>query len=668
METKIKSARVRRIRIKCGFDHDLYVEPEGLAGGLAVWWKGGISLTVLYKSKNIIHTVIESTGIKVLEYATFVYGPPKERERRVVWDVVRGLSNSIQSAWLLVGGFNDLLSQSEKEGGNPRSLRKIINFQRLLSDCNVMDLEFKGARFTWCNKRPGTTVRERLDRALGNVEFREEFDHAMVFHIDPVGSNHHILVIDCCFLEVKSTSYFKFEANWIQHEDFLEVVRKGWNEVEGPAENRLSDLVKRLEACKKKLVAWSKIAFPNFKRLIDQLKRKLDQYQSSILTEQAVREAEEVTRELEVAWAQEESYWWQRSRISWLKCGDRNTKFFHSSVVQRRLRNKVLRLKNERGIWLEERREINEAFNTFYQKLFSSVGSRQMEQAVSYVSKMVTEEENASLMRPVTNQEIEESVFQVGAHKAPGPDGYSAVFYHAAWKEISNEVCGMVKDIFEGKSGLSQINATNIVLIPKVDKPEEVHHFRPLGLCNVSYKIIAKILTNRMKDILSRIISPHQRAFIKGRMIQDNLILTHEAFHFLRRKKKSRKWEMALKIDMNKAYDRVEWDFLEAVMLRIGFCQGWVSKIMACITTSAFTLQIDGCRVSEFKPGRGVRQGDPLSPYMFVIASKVLSNMLQKHVARKDLKGVKLARDAPVLSHCFFADDAILFASAEESN
>ncbi|KAI9116910.1 hypothetical protein K1719_011909 [Acacia pycnantha] len=124
-----------------------------------------------------------------------------------------------------------------------------------------------------------------------------------------------------------------------------------------------------------------------------------------------------------------------------------------TNVIQRRQRNKVLRLKEGGGSWLEDRGEINEAFNAFYQKLFSSVGARQIEQAVSYVDLVVTEAENISLMRPVTNQEIEESVFLIGANKAPGPDGYSAVFYQAAWKEIGNEVCGMVKDFFEGKSG-----------------------------------------------------------------------------------------------------------------------------------------------------------------------------------------------------------------------
>ncbi|KAI9124734.1 hypothetical protein K1719_004656 [Acacia pycnantha] len=281
----------------------------------------------------------------------------------------------------------------------------------------------------------GATIRERLDRALGNVEFREEFDHAMVFHIDPIGSDHHALLVDCCFYETKSPKPFRFEANWVQHEKFLQVVKVGWHDIVGEVENNVLDLVRRLEACKKKLVAWSKCDFPNFRRLIEHLRQKLEFCNVGPLTEQSVLEAEDLSRQLEEAWAQEEVYWWQRSRIMWLNSWDKNTRLFHSSAIQRRQRNKILRLKDDSGCWLEEREEINNAFDSFYQKLFTPVGSRPLDQALSYVNRVVTDEDNISLMRPVTDVEIEEAVFQIGANKAPGPDGYSALFFQSAWKE-----------------------------------------------------------------------------------------------------------------------------------------------------------------------------------------------------------------------------------------
>ncbi|KAI9108280.1 hypothetical protein K1719_020763 [Acacia pycnantha] len=192
-------------------------------------------------------------------------------------------------------------------------------------------------------------------------------------------------------------------------EEFLEVVDEGWNGVQGEVADRLLDLVRRLEACKRKLLAWSKMTFPNFKKVIDQFRRKLQLCSEGPLNEEKLREAEELSRLLEEAWVNEESYWWQWSRISWLKCGDKNTKFFHNSVIQRRQRNKILRLKNDRGVWLEEREEINKAFRLFYQSLFHYVGPRPMNQALSYVKKLVTAKDNEALMLPVSNQEIEEA-------------------------------------------------------------------------------------------------------------------------------------------------------------------------------------------------------------------------------------------------------------------
>ncbi|KAI9075927.1 hypothetical protein K1719_042128 [Acacia pycnantha] len=233
-------------------------------------------------------------------------------------------------------------------------------------------------------------------------------------------------------MEVKGVRSFQFEAIWVEHDNFLLTVREGWKDVVGVEEDQVLDLVRRLKACQQKLEEWSKQVFPHFRRAIAQLRSKLNECHIGSMTEESILMVEELTRQIEEMWRKEESYWWQRSRIAWLNCGDRNTKFFHSTVIQRRIRNKVLRLKNENGIWMEERADINRAFSDFYLKLFRSGGVREMEQALAYVKKCVTEDDNNQLMARVTSQEIETAVFQLGANKAPGPDGFSALFYQAA--------------------------------------------------------------------------------------------------------------------------------------------------------------------------------------------------------------------------------------------
>lgn len=139
----------------------------------------------------------------------------------------------------------------------------------------------------------------------------------------------------------------------------------------------------------------------------------------------------------------------------------------------------MVQLRNDKGVWLEDMNCIDK-IGEFYQGRFKSLGLREMMQS------MVSMEDNEMLVRSIIYVEIEDVVFQLGADKAPGSNGFSALFYQFAWEDISNEVCGMVHEFFEGEVGLEGIDSTNIVLIPKVDNLESVNHFRPTGLCNMS--------------------------------------------------------------------------------------------------------------------------------------------------------------------------------------
>lgn len=188
------------------------------------------------------------------------------------------------------------------------------------------------------------------------------------------------------------------------------------------------------------------------------------------------------------------------------------------------------------------------------------------DEALDYVQTVVHEEDNNMLTQFVTSDKVEPTIFDLSIVKAPGPDGFSALFYQSSWEEVKEEVREMVDSFFTDNTDLDLINSTNIMLIPKNEKPESINHFRLLGLCNVVYKVIAKILTRRMKHLMSRSITQQQRAFVAGRLIQDNVVVAQEDFHHLKLEKKGKRVELALKIDLSKAYDRVEWCFLKRVM------------------------------------------------------------------------------------------------------
>ena len=203
METKQKRRIVRKARRKCGFDEEWLVDPIGIGGGLALWWCEDVTVNILFSSTNIIHTKISALNFETPSYVTFVYGPPKERERILCWNEIRRIAYGINDSWMCVGDFNDLLRQDEKLGGNPRSMRKILNFQKFVADCALIDLGFNGYRYTWCNKREGEhIIWERIDRAFGNALQCESFPNLEVFHIEPQGLNHHLLLVKFCFKKI----------------------------------------------------------------------------------------------------------------------------------------------------------------------------------------------------------------------------------------------------------------------------------------------------------------------------------------------------------------------------------------------------------------------------------------------------------------------------------
>ena len=189
--------------------------------------------------------------------------------------------------------------------------------------------------------------------------------------------------------------------------------------------------------------------------------------------------------------------------------------------------------------------------------------------------------------------------------------------------------------------------------------------FRPISLCNVSYKIISKILCSRLKKILPKLISETQSAFVANSLISDNILLAQEAFHGLRTNPMCKAKFVAIKTNMSKAYDWVEWSFLEALLLNMSFAETWVSWIQWCVSSVSYQILVNGEPKGNIQPSRGLHQRDPLSPFLFILLIEALISQLQRAEEEGRLTGLKIARASPAVSHLLFADDSLFFCKAD---
>ncbi|KAA3453378.1 reverse transcriptase [Gossypium australe] len=280
------------------------------------------------------------------------------------------------------------------------------------------------------------------------------------------------------------------------------------------------------------------------------------------------------------------------------------------------------------------------------------------------VEEKINESMSENLRRQFTDDEIAHAVKMMSPLHAPGVDGFPAIFFQRYWHIIGPEISSYCLSILNGAGEIGGINKTRIILIPKVEKPKNMSHFRPISLCNVIYKIIAKVLVFRMSDVLGYCISEAQEAFVLGRLISDNALIAYEVLHSLKMKKRGQKGNFVLKLDMSKAYDQVEWDFLAGMMKHLGFHEEWIILIMRCVCPVSYSVSINGCNSDWFSPSRGLRQGDPLSPFLFLICVEGFSVLIEEAKRKGLMQGAPIGRARFSINHLFFVDDSILFGDA----
>lgn len=485
-----------------------------------------------------------------------------------------------------------------------------------------------------------------------------------MIHLNTVGSDHGAILLHTHPVPTRRRVPFRFDARWIENEEVQDVVQQAWDSpVSG---SRSFSVYKKIQKCRASLTNWKRRKRVDSSRAIDDLKSRIFALKHAGVGPSQL-EMQSLKRQLKEEWDKEELFRKQKSRINWLQHGDQNTRFFHTSVMQRRSFNRISCVEDVNGVWTTDPHDIQEEFQRFFSGIFMASGNLNVQDTVSVIPSKISSAMNHSLTRPIADLEVLEALKGMGPTKAPGVDGMTPLFFQTYWTTVGADIIAAVKSFFHTSHLLRSTNQTLITLIPKVNCPTKPSQFRPISLCNVTYKIITKILANRLKPILPLIISENQSAFIGDRQISDSILIAHEVMHSLKNRHNGKQGWVALKLYMAKAYDPIEWVYLEAVLRKFGFDEQWICWVMACVTTVSFATVINGEKGELFTPSRGIRQGCPLSPYLFILCAEGFHYLIQSAIEDNTLHGVKIGRHCPSISHLFFADDSILFWEATAS-
>ncbi|XP_022014977.1 uncharacterized protein LOC110914496 [Helianthus annuus] len=615
------------------------------------WNPDVFDVMILSQSPQVMHLQLVFKLDKRMIFCSIIYAANYYVARRELWhnlSVHKAFVND--KPWCIMGDFNSALNIEDNSMGTSSISIGMRDFQECVDNIEVVDINRMGIHFTWTQKpKNGVGLLKKLDRVMGNTAFIADFPNSVAMFKPYRLSDHCPCILsfpDAGMLKPRS---FKFANFLVFKPEFSDIVKDKWEtSVNGVHQFRV---VKKPRLLKNPLRS---LLFKqgNLHKKVEKLRVELDSIQLLIdrdPTNAELRVSESsISSQLQEASLDEERFLKQKSKVDWLSAGDMNSTFFHSSLKVRNHVSRIEGIKDAAGN-LFEGENVFQPFVQHYEKFFGSQGDISLTPAPDLFSKVLDPQVAIHMIRQVTAEEVKKAIFSIGIDKAPGPDGYTAAFFKSAWPIVGNL--------------LRELNHTNIVLIPKIPTPSAVTDYRPIACCNVLYKCISKIVADRIKVALNDIVSINQSAFVPGRRISDNIMLTQELMHNYHRH--SGPPRCAFKVDIQKAYDTVDWGFLKNALLGFGFHRKMVDWIMVCVSTVSFSICVNGTVHGFFKGKRGLRQGDPISPYLFTLVMEVLTSILH-HAVRIDssFRFHNKCEKQQIINLCF-ADDLFLFARGE---
>src|SRR6516165_6265357 len=573
LETKVALGHLDSVVSKiCPSWHYISNASNSVACRVLVCWDPTVfSITSTHMSSQDITCQVTRLADGIPFGITFVYESNDPGCRRLLWDFLGSQARVFSSLpWVVLGDFNVILRASDRVGGDSAWYSHMDDFGQCVHSAELVSCPYTGLRFTWHNGQQGEgSILRKLDWVLCSSSWFMTWPGTIFDILPRTVSDHCAMVVRVGALPPKRPSSFKFLNFWADRVDFLGIVQRVWDIPLGGSP--MFRVTQKLSLLKRELRALHARDSSHISARVVEVRGQWAAAQATLDEDPSSTECLATEHDLAKSYYrlchEEEAFYKQRSRVQWLSLGDKNTKFFHRSLVHRQVRNRIHSLLDEDGSHVTDQRGLGQLAVRYFQGLFSAPSQPSFEGVSRVITSRIFEDVIPSLIADISDEEIRSAMFSIPDDKALGPDGYTALFFKRAWDIIGLDIMSAVRHFFATNELPRCVSATRIALVPKVESPLSMSDFRPISCCNVLYKCISKVIVNRFKEVLPGVIGSSQSAFVPGRRISDNILLTQE---LMRNYHIGGAPRCALKVDIRKAFDTMSWEFILLGLRTIG--------------------------------------------------------------------------------------------------
>ncbi|XP_062075340.1 uncharacterized protein LOC133779387 [Humulus lupulus] len=554
-------------------------------------------------------------------------------------------------------------SVGDRTGGSSLASSELVDSVGWKNVAKVEAIKSMGSYFTWTNNQDGLArIYSKIDHALIDEDWLDLFPQSVaVFQWEAV-SDHCSCIVSNISLNSMGTKLFRYYNFWSNHPDFKQIVLKSW---EAPVKSSgLKAIFTRLIRLKHQLKKINRDWFGDvglgYHLALEELQTARFQAQEKPIDFQLQEVVKVKATEFNYHEKIYHSFLVQRSKINWLRHGDMNSSFFHAFLKRRKTKNSIVSYTNDNGVLVDDFKEVVSHFSEHFKSHLGtpSSASGMVDQNYMDLGSKLSVEQQLYLLKPFSPKEIKAALFSIPNTKSPGPGGYGSGFFKSMWKDIGQDICSAISHGFSMGQFPKELHETTLSLIPKVVNPARASDYRPIACCSTLYKVMAKLLCSRLVVVLHYLVQSNQRAFVRGRSIAHNIMILQDLIKNYGRAITSPR--CAIKIDISKAYDTVDWLFLVNLLKAFCFPSKFINWVMICIRSTTYSLLINGRVQCTFKGGKGLRQGDPMSPLLFILIMEYLTRGLQSDAKSSSFRYHPMCKDLKLINLCF-ADDVILF-------